>query len=392
MRVDMTVTKELSSETRAKIGRNAGMIGIGVNILLFAVKLVVGILSGSVSVLADAVNNFTDAGSSVLVILGYAISAKPADREHPYGHARMEYLCSLFISILITYLGLELLQSSVKSLIQQEKAVTYGAVSVLVMIVSVAVKVFLALFYHKIGKKIGSQTLRASAVDSIGDVCATTAVIVGILLTPVIGSVSDGICGSLVAVYIFVMGVRLIIESSNTLLGTAPDIELVKKIISRLKSYHGVLGIHDLVIHNYGADQYFVSVHVEMDAEQNILECHDIIDNIEADFRNDMGIQLVIHLDPIALKDEQLNELKNKVREVVDEISAEFSSPISFHDFRAVFGVTHTNLIFDIALAHEFPLTNEELVDMLRKDIQMKLGEDYHAVITIDRDYMTKRY
>ncbi|MBO5256561.1 MAG: cation-efflux pump, partial [Clostridia bacterium] len=188
------------------------------------------------------------------------------------------------------------------------------------------------------------------------------------------------------------MGIKLIMDSSNTLLGTAPDIELVKKIISRLKSYNGVLGIHDLVIHNYGADQYFVSVHVEMDAAQNILECHDIIDNIEADFRHDMGIQLVIHLDPIALNDEQSNDLKNKVREVVDEISAEFSSPISFHDFRAVFGVTHTNLIFDIALAHEFPLSNEELVDMLRTDIKKKFGEDYHAVITIDRDYMTKRY
>ena len=222
--------------------------------------------------------------------------------------------------------------------------------------------------------------------------CATVAVIAGMLLTPVIGPASDGIFGCIIAAYIFVMGIKLIMDSSNTLLGTAPDIELVKKIISRLKSYNGVLGIHDLVIHNYGADQYFVSVHVEMDAAQNILECHDIIDNIEADFRHDMGIQLVIHLDPIALNDEQSNDLKNKVREVVDEISAEFSSPISFHDFRAVFGVTHTNLIFDIALAHEFPLSNEELVDMLRTDIKKKFGEDYHAVITIDRDYMTKRY
>jgi len=388
----MTGTKELSSETRAKIGRNAGLIGISVNVLLFAVKLIVGILSGSVSVLADAVNNFTDAGSSVLVILGYAISSKPADREHPYGHARMEYLCGLFISILITFLGIELFQSSVKSIFQPEKSVTYGAVSLIIMITAAAVKVILALFYRKIGKKIGSQTLRASAVDSIGDVCATLAVIVGLLLTPVIGSVSDGICGCIVAVYIFVMGVRLIIESSNTLLGTAPDVELIKKIIAKIKEYNGVLGIHDLVIHNYGADQYFVSVHVEMDAERNILECHDIIDTIEADFRRDMDIQLVIHLDPIALNNEQMNELRNAVREVVDELAAEFSSPISFHDFRAVFGVTRTNLIFDIALPHEFPLTNEELVEMLRTDIKKKLGEDYHAAITIDRDYTTKRY
>lgn len=388
----MTEIRELSTETRTKIGRNAGIVGIAVNLLLFAVKLTAGILSASVSVIADAVNNLTDAGSSILVLIGYLISAKPADREHPYGHARMEYLCGLFISILVTFLGFELFQSSFNAARNPGETGGYSVIALCIMIVSAAVKGFLALFYRTVGKRIDSQTLRASAMDSIGDVCATLAVIAGMLLTPVIGPASDGIFGCIIAAYIFVMGIKLIMDSSNTLLGTAPDIELVKKIISRLKSYNGVLGIHDLVIHNYGADQYFVSVHVEMDAAQNILECHDIIDNIEADFRHDMGIQLVIHLDPIALNDEQSNDLKNKVREVVDEISAEFSSPISFHDFRAVFGVTHTNLIFDIALAHEFPLSNEELVDMLRADIKKKFGEDYHAVITIDRDYMTKRY
>lgn len=388
----MTEIRELSSETRTKIGRNAGIVGIAVNLLLFAVKLTAGILSASVSIIADAVNNLTDAASSILVLIGYLISAKPADREHPYGHARMEYLCGLFISILVTFLGTELFRSSIDVIREPKTAVQYSAVSLIIMGTAAAAKICLAFFYRTVGRRINSQSLRASAVDSIGDVCATIAVIAGMLLTPVIGPRADGIFGCIIAAYIFVMGIKLIIDSSNTLLGTAPDIELVKKIIARLKSYHGVLGIHDLVIHNYGADQYFVSVHVEMDAEQNILECHDIIDNIEADFRHDMGIQLVIHLDPIALKDEQLNELKNKVREVVDEISAEFSSPISFHDFRAVFGVTHTNLIFDIALAHEFPLSNEELVDMIRVDIKKKFGEDYHAVITIDRDYTTKRY
>lgn len=388
----MDEIKKISAETRTKIGRNAGIVGIVVNLLLFTIKLIAGILSASVSIIADAVNNLTDAASSILVLIGYLISAKPADREHPYGHARMEYLCGLFISILVTFLGFELFQSSVDAIREPGGGSGYSILSLAIMLAAVAAKVFLAVFYRAVGKRIDSKSLMASAADSIGDVCATLAVIAGILLTPVIGPMSDGIFGCIIAVYIFVMGIKLIIDSSNTLLGTAPDIELVKKIISRLKSYHGVLGIHDLVIHNYGADQYFVSVHVEMDAEQNILECHDIIDNIEADFRHDMGIQLVIHLDPIALNDEQTNDLKNKVREVVDEISAEFSSPISFHDFRAVFGITHTNLIFDIALAHEFPLSNEELVEMLREDVKKKFGEDYHVVVTIDRDYMTKRY
>ena len=388
----MDEIKKISAETRTKIGRNAGIVGIVVNLLLFTIKLIAGILSASVSIIADAVNNLTDAASSILVLIGYLISAKPADREHPYGHARMEYLCGLFISILVTFLGFELFQSSVDAIREPGGGSGYSILSLAIMLAAVAAKVFLAVFYRTVGKRIDSKSLMASAADSIGDVCATLAVIAGILLTPVIGPMSDGIFGCIIAVYIFVMGIKLIIDSSNTLLGTAPDIELVKKIISRLKSYHGVLGIHDLVIHNYGADQYFVSVHVEMDAEQNILECHDILDNIEADFRHDMGIQLVIHLDPIALNDEQTNDLKNKVREVVDEISAEFSSPISFHDFRAVFGITHTNLIFDIALAHEFPLSNEELVEMLREDVKKKFGEDYHVVVTIDRDYMTKRY
>ena len=388
----MDEIKKISAETRTKIGRNAGIVGIVVNLLLFTIKLIAGILSASVSIIADAVNNLTDAASSILVLIGYLISAKPADREHPYGHARMEYLCGLFISILVTFLGFELFQSSVNAIREPGGGSGYSILSLAIMLAAVAAKVFLAVFYRTVGKRIDSKSLMASAADSIGDVCATLAVIAGILLTPIIGPMSDGIFGCIIAVYIFVMGIKLIIDSSNTLLGTAPDIELVKKIISRLKSYHGVLGIHDLVIHNYGADQYFVSVHVEMDAEQNILECHDIIDNIEADFRHDMGIQLVIHLDPIALNDEQTNDLKNKVREVVDEISAEFSSPISFHDFRAVFGITHTNLIFDIALAHEFPLSNEELVEMLREDVKKKFGEDYHVVVTIDRDYMTKRY
>lgn len=388
----MTELQKMSPEERTRFGRKAGYVGIAVNALLFIIKLIAGILSGSVSIIADAVNNFTDAGSSVLVLLGYAISAKPADHEHPYGHARMEYLCGLFISILITFLGIELFQTSVKSVISPDEGVSYSAISLGIMLSSAVIKILLALFYRRLGKRIDSQMLRASAADSIGDVCATAAVIAGICLTPVIGTISDGIFGCIVAVYIFVMGVRLIIESSNTLLGSAPDVELVKKIIAKLKEYGGVLGIHDLMIHNYGAGQYFVSVHVEMDAEQSIMDCHEIIDTIETDFRRDMGICLVIHLDPVSRNNERVNELRNAVREAADELAGEFSSPISFHDFRAVFGSKSTELRFDLALSHEFPLSNEELVDMLRADIRKRLGENYVIVVTIDRDYTTTRY
>ena len=222
-----------SEEARTKIGRKAGAIGICVNIFLFAIKLFAGIISGSVSMVADAVNNLTDAGSSILLLVGYVLSAKPADREHPYGHARMEYLCGLFISIIVTVLGIELFSSSVKSVFSPDKAAEYGVPAVVVMVLAIFIKIALTVFYNIVGKKIDSQNLKAAAVDSIGDVCATTAVILGMVLTPVLGAKTDGVFGAVIAVYIFVMGVKLIIESSNTILGKAPDVELVKKIISK---------------------------------------------------------------------------------------------------------------------------------------------------------------
>ena len=383
---------ELQTAERAKIGRNAGIVGICVNIILFIVKLIAGIISGSVSIIADAVNNLTDAGSSVIVLVGYVISAKPADKEHPYGHARMEYLCSLFISVIVTVLGIELLTSSVKTIMSADTVKEYSMVSIVIMAAAIIGKLGLALYYRTVGKKIGSEALAASAADSIGDVFATSAVIIGIFLSPVIGPKTDGIFGAAIALYILVMGIKLIIESSNPLIGTAPDIELVKNIVAKLKSYDGVLGIHDLVIHSYGFDRFFASVHLEMDSDCDVMESHDIIDNIEAEFRQNMGIELVIHYDPITLNDERVSSVRLKVYEIIEGIASGFSAPLSMHDFRIVFGVSHTNIIFDLALSHDFPLNNDELVDMIRSEIKEKIGKDYNAVITIDRDYTTMRY
>ena len=386
------MTEAISQETRTKIGRNAGIIGIGVNLALFGFKLTAGLLSGSVSIIADAVNNLTDAGSSILVMLGYIIAAKPADREHPYGHARMEYLCGLFISIIVTFLGLELFKSSLDSLLHSTEAAAYSMISVVIMAAAVVTKLLLAVFYKRTAKQIGSESLKASAMDSLGDVCATGAVLVGMALTPVFGPRIDGIFGCLIAVYIFIMGVKLILESSNILLGQAPDVEMVKDIVGKLKSYEGVLGIHDLVIHNYGADRCFASVHVEVDADRDVLESHDMIDRIEVDIREQLGIALVVHLDPIAINDHRVNELHLTVHEIIDGIAAQYSSPVSMHDFRAVFGKTHTNIIFDLAVTSEFPLSNDEVVNMIRGEVSQKIGTDYNAVITIDRDYTTTRY
>ena len=380
---------------RSRIGRNAGIVGIGVNILLFIVKLTVGIISGSVSIIADAMNNLTDAGSSILVFIGYVVSAKPADKEHPYGHARMEYICSLFISVIVTVLGIELLRSSAESffgVLKNGGGATYSIVTVVVMLVTALGKLFLAIYYRATAKKIDSDSLRASAADSIADICSTGAVILGILLTPVIGPIADGIFGALIAVYILIMGIKLIKEAADRLLGTSPDIELIKMIVSKIKSYDGVLGIHDLVVHSYGFEKYFASVHVEMDADRDMMESHDIIDNIEADFARNTGVQLVIHLDPVTLNNERVNTIHEKLHKIIDELASEFSCPISLHDFRVVFGVTHTNVIFDIALTHEFPLSNEEIVKTLREECAKQVGREYNLVITIDRDYSTTRY
>ncbi len=386
---------ETETLDRTKIGRNAGIVGIVVNLLLFAFKLIAGLASGSVSIIADAVNNLTDAGSSILVMIGYIISSKPADSKHPFGYARAEYLCSLFISVIVTVLGVELLKSSIESLraaLSGGEAAVFQPVAIIIMAAAIVAKALLALFYRTVGKKINSDALKASAVDSIGDVCATAAVILGIILTPVIGPAADGIFGCIIAVYILIMGVKLILESSGTLLGEAPDVSLIKEIADKIKTYDGVLGIHDLVIHNYGVNNCFASVHVEVDAERDVMESHDVMDNIEADFRREKGIQLVVHLDPISVSDEKTNTLRAKVHEIIDVIAAEYSSPVSMHDFRVVFGVSHSNIIFDIAVSNDFPLQNNELAELVKKMIKERIGDGYFTVLTIDRDYITTRY
>lgn len=387
-----TMKKEYSVEQRARIGRNVGLIGIGVNILLFVIKLCLGLRYGGVSIIADAVNNLTDAGVSIIVIIGYIISAKPADHEHPYGHARMEYLSSLLISVIITVLGIELISSSVKSIINPGESAEYEIIAVIIMAITIIAKILLALFYFYAGKKIDSRSIRASAFDCIGDVCATGAVILGIVLTPVIGPISDGIFGAAIAVYILVMGIKLVIESANTLIGTPPDIELIKSIVSKLKSYDGIIGIHDLVVHNYGVDKYFATVHLEMDSSIDVMVSHDLIDNIEVEFMEQMGINLVVHYDPVALNDERVNDLKNRINGIVSEISSEYSSPISFHDFRVVFGVTHINIIFDVAITHEMPLSDIDIVNLIKESVKKNIGKEYNVVITVDRDYTTTRY
>lgn len=387
----MNNTKTITPEYRLRLGRFAGFVGIGANLVLFAVKIAVGLISGSISVAADAVNNLSDAMSSVFVLVGYVLAAKPADKEHPYGHARMEYLCGLFISVIITVLGIEMLRSAGESLIFGGEGGKYSLTAIVIMASTAIVKIALAVFYRILGKRIDSQSLRASAVDSLGDVGATAAVILGMILTPYLGKRTDGVLGAIIGIYIVILGIKLVIESSGTLIGTAPDAAFVNELSDDIKSYDGVLGIHDLVIHSYGAGRIFASVHVEVDSDRDPLEAHDMIDNIEADFLEKRGITLVIHMDPVCLSDPKTNELREAVAQIVLDLSEETGHSVVMHDFRVVWGVTHTNLIFDIAVHDDMTLTDSELSRKLSEKIEV-LDSSYNAVICVDRDYHSTRF
>lgn len=379
-------------EVRIRVGRFAGFIGIISNLLLFIIKLVIGLITMSISVIADSLNNLSDCGSNVLTVVGYTISGKPADKDHPYGHARMEYLSSLFIAMIISFLGFEMLITSAKKLIANDANEEYSISLIIIMACTIIVKIIIALFYRKLGRHISSDTLKASFIDSLGDVLATSAVVVGMILTKYVSLPFnvDGVVGILVAIYIIIMGVKLVIESSSTLIGKAPDEEFISGIVEKIKSYEGVLGIHDLVIHSYGANRYFATVHVEIDSDANVMHSHDLMDVIEADFLKD-GVNLVIHMDPISVSDLETNELREKCVQIVEIFSKEHSAHASMHDFRVVKGVTHTNIIFDINVGNDFPLQNKEISNEITCRIK-EIDPLYNLVLTIDRDYFSERY
>ena len=381
----------VTPEERLSIGRRAGIVGIAANLVLFAVKLFAGILSTSVSVIADALNNLSDAGSSIFLFIGYHLAAKPADKKHPYGHSRMEYLSGLFIAVIVSVLGIELFKSSIEKIVSGGGDTSINTVSLIIMGAAVLVKGGLALYYAREGKRIDSTSLRGSAADSVGDVFATLAVVAEILLTPITGPLTDGVIGILIAVYIIVLGIKLIREASDTLLGSAPSPELVHEIASHIKQHEGVIGLHDLVIHDYGSDRVFASVHVEVDADVDVMVSHDRMDNIEATVAREMGIHLVVHMDPVCISDERVNRLRGSVFNIVSEVAAAENAHASMHDFRVVFGVTHSNLVFDVAVPVDFQLSDDALCERISAGIR-KLDPSYNAVITVDRDYSSTRH
>lgn len=364
---------------RDKCGRVAGAVGIVTNFLLFLMKIIVGTVFHSVSVTADAVNNLTDSGSSVVTLIGFKMASKPADEKHPFGHARIEYLSGVIVSFIVIFLGLQLGMSSIeKILTPEENALT--PVALVVLVISILAKLWQCLFYRKVGRMIKSESVEATSKDSRNDVIATSVVLLGAVITMLTGVNLDGYMGAAVALFIVFSGVQLTISTADPLLGQAPEGELVQTITEKMLSYPGIIGMHDLAVHNYGVGRCFASAHCEVDAKNDILVSHDLIDNIERDFSRDLGIHMVIHLDPVIVGDARTDALHCKVQSLVTALYP----TVTIHDFRVIWGVTHSNIVFDAAVPFAVKDSDAVITKKLEAEIQ-KLDPDYRTVVTIDR-------
>lgn len=364
---------------RDKCGRVAGAVGIVTNFLLFLMKIIVGTVFHSVSVTADAVNNLTDSGSSVVTLIGFKMASKPADEKHPFGHARIEYLSGVIVSFIVIFLGLQLGMSSIeKILTPEENALT--PVALVVLVISILAKLWQCLFYRKVGRMIKSESVEATSKDSRNDVIATSVVLLGAVITMLTGVNLDGYMGAAVALFIVFSGVQLTISTADPLLGQAPEGELVQTITEKMLSYPGIIGMHDLAVHNYGVGRCFASAHCEVDAKNDILVSHDLIDNIERDFSHDLGIHMVIHLDPVIVGDARTDALHCKVQSLVTALYP----TVTIHDFRVIWGVTHSNIVFDAAVPFAVKDNDAVITQKLEAEIQ-KLDPDYRTVVTIDR-------
>lgn len=378
---------------RRKYGILASLFGILSNLLISAMKLVVGLLFHLISITADAVNNLADASSSIVSLIGIRLSAKPADKDHPFGHARSEYLAGFIVAIIVAALGIVLIINSAEDIIEtalgnkvaEKMSSTEALITFIILAVSIVLKLYQALFNYSVGKKIDSTVLKATAADSRNDVIATAVVLIGTIIgqytNPTRVSI-DGILGVAVGVFIGISGYKLIVSTADPLLGKAPDLDVVNAFTEKILSYEGVIGMHDLQMHSYGPNCIFATCHVEVDASVNILTSHDLIDNIERACLSDLKIFTTIHIDPIVLDDPLQNELKSEVLSLVKELSF----PCSIHDFRIVKGDTHINLIFDLLVPMEEKLTDRQIKTILSDKISL-LNPNYNTVITIDRDY-----
>ena len=371
-------TKDAS--VRTSVGKLSGIVGILNNLFLFVIKFVIGTIVHSVSIQADGVNNLTDAGSNIISILSFHLANKPADKDHPFGHERTETIASLFVGILILILGFETAKESISKVIHPE-SIDFRIVSVIILIISIIVKFWMYTYNKKLSKTYDSSLLEATALDSISDVCGTTAVLVSTLLSPVLHFNLDGYMGIVVSGIILYGAYGLLRDMINSLIGEAPDPELVHNIVDRIMAHPAILGVHDMMLHNYGPNKIFASAHVEVDSSKDIFETHDHIDNIEREVKENMNIDLVLHMDPVKVNDPETELYRAKVVEAIHQIDPKWG----FHDFRIVSGPTHVNLVFDLVIPFEEKYTQEEIEAMLLKHIQS--NKKIYLVLTIDHPY-----
>ena len=368
-----------SAPVRAAIGKLSGITGIICNVLLFALKLFAGLISGSVSIMADAVNNLSDAASSVVTLIGFKLAEKPADKDHPYGHARYEYLSGLAVAAMIVVIGFELGKSSVQKILDPTP-VEFSPAVLIVLVASIAIKLWLSLFNTDLGKRINSSALLATAADSRNDVLATAAVLGAGLVGHFTSLRVDGYMGLAVALFILYSGATLAKETISPLLGENASPELRNLIVETLKCEPLVLGYHDLMVHDYGPGQRFASLHVEMDQREDPLLCHEIIDDIERACLRDHNVHLVIHYDPVAVGDPKTDAL----RAVVEQAVKGLEHRMSLHDFRMVPGTGHTNLVFDVAIPMEWKNREAEVRQTIDRALADLQEGTYHTVITFD--------
>ena len=364
---------------RQAYGMLCGSVGIFLNILLFAGKATAGLLSGSIAITADAFNNLSDAGSSIVTLIGFKLAGQKPDSDHPFGHGRLEYISGLVVAFFILLMAFELLKTSIDKITNPRKPECTPLI-VAILVVSVLIKCYMAIYNRSVGQKIQSVAMAATATDSISDMCATTVVLASVLLAHFTGLVIDGYCGIAVAIFICIAGIKAAMDTINPLLGQAPEPEFVQEVTDIVMSYEGILGIHDLMVHNYGPGRVHLSLHAEVPADGNILEMHDLVDLIEHTLRDRLNCSAVIHMDPICVNDPETDRLHAVVEKILNEVD-----PIlTMHDFRIVKGPTHTNLIFDVVAPFNCQLSDGALTEIISYKIK-EHNPAYFAVIDIDK-------
>lgn len=366
---------------RRAYGVLCGAVGICLNVLLFAGKFFAGLLSGSIAITADAFNNLSDAGSSFVTLLGFQLAGQKADAGHPFGHGRIEYLSGLVVSVLILLMGVELGKSSLDKILHPE-AVEFSPLVVTILCASIAVKLYMFFYNRRLGKKLGSTAMEATALDSLSDSVATSAVLLATLVGHFTGLKIDGWCGLLVAAFILWSGISAAKETLDPLLGAPPTAELVERIRDLVLAHKTIIGIHDLIVHDYGPGRMMISLHAEISASGDVLELHDEIDNVENELREKLGCEAVIHMDPIVTDDGLTQETRQRVAALVHCID----DAISIHDFRMVKGPTHTNVIFDAVVPFGFRLSDEDVAKKIRTAVRA-LDGNYYAVVKVERSY-----